>query len=369
MKDPASVKRIAIINDVAGVGSLQTRILNGAGYEAAFFDLPKPAASWPLYAKLLVIPARLTAYIPIVWKLRRGRYDLIHIHFVSQGFIGLLIGKPFVIQAHGHDLHTNMNNPLLRWISRLAMKHARAIFYVTPDLSKYLADFASKSYLLPNPLDQAFFEGVETPTRLRKMLIFTRLYPIKGPKEVFASAPTLSMLVELTAIAWGPLAGQLRERFNHFVKFINRVPHRQVPALIDTFDAVVGQMKLGILSLSELEAMARGRVVFMRLDRSLYADDPPPVIDVSDGTALVDAVRRLQGDPDEFRRVSDAGRKWVAGHHGLESYLKVLAVGYALVEPVGELVVVPLPVTGSVVELVPAALTQPSLASPKTPQV
>jgi len=128
-------------------------------------------------------------------------------------------------------------------------------------------------------------------------------------------------------------------------------------------------MKLGILSLSELEAMARGRVVFMRLDRSLYADDPPPVIDVSDGSALVDAVRRLQGDPDEFRRVSDAGRKWVAGHHGLESYLKVLAVGYALVEPVGELVVVPLPVTGSVVELVPAALTQPSLASPKTPQV
>ena len=192
MKDPASVKRIAIINDVAGVGSLQTRILNGAGYEAAFFDLPKPAASWPLYAKLLVLPARLTAYIPIVWKLRRGRYDLIHIHFVSQGFIGLLIGKPFVIQAHGHDLHTNMNNPLLRWISRLAMKHARAIFYVTPDLSKYLADFASKSYLLPNPLDQAFFEGVETPTRLRKVLIFTRLYPIKGPKEVFASAPTLS---------------------------------------------------------------------------------------------------------------------------------------------------------------------------------
>src|SRR5207237_8499309 len=104
--------------------------------------------------------------------------------------------------------------------------------------------FPSQPYLVPIPHDQAFFEGFETPPRLRRVLISPRLYPIKGPKEVFASAPTLSRLVELTAIAWGPLAGQLRERFNHFVKFINRVHHREVPALIDTFDAGDGQMKL-----------------------------------------------------------------------------------------------------------------------------
>src|ERR1700716_141407 len=123
--------RIAIVNDVAGVGSLQAKLLNAAGYSATFIDLPKPGASLPLWAKLFVLPVRLARYIPIIRHLRRGNYDLVHIHFVSQGFIGLLVGKPFYIHAHGHDLHTNMSNPLLRWVSRQAMNRARAIFYVT----------------------------------------------------------------------------------------------------------------------------------------------------------------------------------------------------------------------------------------------
>ncbi len=107
------------------------------------------------------------------------------------------------------------------------------------------------------------------------------------------------------------------------------MPHEQVPSLIDGFDAVIGQMKLGILSLSELEAMARGRIVFMRLDRSLYPGDPPPVVDVSDGDELLAAILRLQNDADEIARLSNAGREWVARRHGLESYLSVLRQGYS----------------------------------------
>jgi glycosyltransferase involved in cell wall biosynthesis len=324
--------RIAIINDVAGVGSLQTRILNGAGYEAEFIDLPKPGGSWPLYAKLLILPARLAAYVPIILRLRRGEYDLVHVHFVSQGFIGVLSGKPFVIHGHGHDLHTNMKNPLLRWISRAAMKRARAIFYVTPDLAPHVDEFASKAYLLPNPLEPAFFNNVEPPRQLRKVLLFTRLYPIKGPEEVFEAAPELAKLVDVSAISWGPLGPALREKYGHTVHFVDRVPRDQVPHLIDSYDAVIGQMKLGILSLSELEAMARGRLVFMRLDRSLYPNDPPPVVDVADGTALVEAVRRLQADPAEMERITAAGRAWVARRHGVDGFLRTLGHGYGATE-------------------------------------
>ena len=327
--DPLEGRRIAIVNDVAGVGRLQAKLLNASGYSADFIDLPKPGASWPLYAKFLILPVRLALYVPIIWRIRRGNYDLVHIHFVSQGFIGQLAGKPYFVHAHGHDLHTNMANPVLRWVSRRAMTRARAIFYVTPDLAQYLTEFRSKSYLLPNPLEPEFFEKVQTPTKLRKVLIFTRLYPVKGPEEIFEAAPRLAKSVDLTAISWGPMAVRLRERFGQFVKFIDRVPHRQVASLIDGFDAVIGQMKLGILSLSELEAMARGRIVFMRLDQSLYADDPPPVVDVKSGDELVAAVERLQNDSDEVARLSNAGREWVARRHGLESYFKVLREGYS----------------------------------------
>jgi glycosyltransferase involved in cell wall biosynthesis len=330
------VTRVAIVNDVAGVGSLQTRILNQAGDDAAFIDLPKPGGSWPLYAKVFTVPVRLAQYVPIVRKLRRGDYDLIHIHFLSHGFIGPLIGKPFVLHGHGHDVHTNLKNPFYRALSHFAMKRARAIYYVTPDLAPFLTDFADKSYLLPNPLEPMFFANVKPPTDLRKLLFFTRLYPIKGPEEVFGSTPELARFVDVSAISWGPLGPMLRERFGHAVHFIDRVPREEVPSLIDSFDGVIGQMKLGILSLSELEAMARGRVVFMRLDRSLYPDDPPPVVDISDGPELVEAVQRLQQDPDELRRLSDQGRDWVARHHSVDGFLRVLRRGYGVEERIEE---------------------------------
>ena len=354
------MNRIAIVNDVAGVGTLQTRNLNAAGYSAAFIDLPKPGASLPWYAKLFVLPVRLAQYIPIIRHLRRNDYDLVHIHFVSQGFIGPLSGKPFVLHGHGHDLHTNMNNPFLRWISRFAMKRAKAIFYVTPDLAKYIpAEFSDKAYLLPNPLEPAFFQNVTPPTQLRKVFLFTRLYPIKAPQEVFAVARELASLVDISAISWGPMAPQLHDQYGDCVHFVERIPHEEVPALIDRFDAVIGQMKLGILSLSELEAMARGRIVFMRLDRELYPDDPPPVIDVHGGEELLEAVRRMQSDPGEMRRISDAGREWVARHHGLEGYFKILRRGYGAPEAIA----IPVP------DEAPVAAPLPTLVSGDVHQV
>jgi glycosyltransferase involved in cell wall biosynthesis len=276
-----------------------------------------------------VLPFRLALYVPIISRLRRDSYDWLHVHFASQGFIGLLARKPFFVHAHGADLHINLKNPLLRWVSRRSMQKARAIFYVTPELLPYLTEFRSKSHLLPNPLEPVFFQELKLPASLRKVLIFTRLYPIKGPEQIFEATPELSELVSLTAVSWGPLSAGLSERYGKFVTFIGRVPRDEVPRLLDGFDAVIGQMRLGILSLSELESMARGRVVFMHLDRSLYVDDPPPVVDVADAGALVAAVRRLQKDPDEMSRLAHAGRDWVSRHHSVEGYLRILGGVYA----------------------------------------
>lgn len=322
--------RIAIVNDVAAVGSVQARVLRDAGYTVDFFDMPKPGATWPLYAKILILPVRIAKYLPIIARLRRTPYAWLHIHFLSYGFLGLLAGKPYYLHAHGHDAHTNLGKPLIGWLSRIAMRRARAIFYVTPDLARFLKEFSARSYLLPNPLEPAFLEGVTGPVRLDKVLLFTRLYPIKAPEEAFAATPELAKSTSITAIAWGPLTNSFRRRYGRFVEFIGRVPHDEMPAVIDRFDGVIGQMKLGILSLSELEALARGRVLFVRLDRSLYPDDPPPVVSVDDTADLVAAVRRLQDDPREMQLLSVAGREWIARHHTAESHLRVLRSVFAL---------------------------------------
>ncbi len=86
---------MAMVNDVAGVGRLEAELLRGAGVGVDFHPLPLLGAAWRRPFKLLVTPVRLVLYVPVILRLRRRAYDLIHVHFVSQGFVGLLAGRPF----------------------------------------------------------------------------------------------------------------------------------------------------------------------------------------------------------------------------------------------------------------------------------
>ena len=198
--------RIAIVNDVAGVAKAEVAALRASGWDADFHEIRAVGARWPRWAKVLVAPIRLALAVPLVVRLRRTRYDLVHVHFLSQGFIGALSGHPYVLHAHGSDLHANFKNPLYRAWTALWMRGAARIIYVTPNLSGYLRDYAGKSVLVENPIDVERFAGVDTPTRLASALVFMRLEPVKGPDVVFDSVDEIAAHVTLSAVAWGPLA-------------------------------------------------------------------------------------------------------------------------------------------------------------------
>lgn len=307
----------------------QVEILRQGGYDVDFFDLDKRGGRLPFWAKLLVTPIRLGGYVPVVRALRRGRYDWLHIHFISQGVVGLAVQRPFFVQAHGSDLHLNFTNPLLRRISRHVMRRACGIFYVTPNLLPFLKGFESKSYLLPNPIEPRFFAVPAPPAELRNLLIFTRLDPVKGSTEVFNAVESLAQIVRLSAIAWGPLASAYRRRYGHLVTFLDPVAHADVPALLAQYDGVIGQMRQGVLGLSELEALAASRVVFARLDRSLYPADPPPVVNVDTAASLEVAVQQVRADLSRVGTLTAAGSDWVRRNHSFAAHLEVLRSAYA----------------------------------------
>jgi glycosyltransferase involved in cell wall biosynthesis len=322
------VRRIAIVNDVAGVARLEVAGLREAGLKVDFYELPRPGARWPPWAKVLVAPLRLALAVPVILRLRRGGYDLVHVHFVSQGFAGAASGRPYFLHAHGSDVHQNLANPLLRAWSRLWMRRARGIFYVTPNLARFLADYGSKARLLPNPVDTARYASVKAPERLGDVLVFVRLAPIKGADTIFAVADQLTRLVSLAAISWGPLAVAYRHHYGDRVAFLKAVSHDKVRDLLAKFDAVIGQMGQGVPGLSELEAMAAGRVVLMRIDTALFPDDAPPVVNVSNGSDIVTSIEQLQGDRAAITRLSHAGREWVQRHHGLDAHVRALVAAY-----------------------------------------
>jgi len=327
-KSATKPPKIAMVSDVAGVGLAETAMLKDAGYDVQFFKLPTLGASWPPVAKALAMPMRLAGYLPVIAKLRRGRYDFLHIHFITHGIVGLAVGKPYFIHAHGSDLHVNFNSQLKKAISMRVLTHSRAIFYVTPNLSRFLEGFEEKAYLIGNPIDTVAFRARQPPSAISDALIFARLEPVKGVDRIFEHVEDLARMVNVTAIAWGPWAREYRKRYGEIVRFIDTVPHTKVPSLLQTFDLVIGQMHQGILSLSELEALAMGRIVITRLDQCLYVTDPPPVVNVAAADGIIDAIKRLIEHPDEVRRLSQAGPAWIEKHHGSKVHLQKLTHAY-----------------------------------------
>jgi glycosyltransferase involved in cell wall biosynthesis len=313
---------------VAGVAAVQARLLREAGHEVDELALPQTGAAWSWPAKALAIPFRLAAYIPTINRIRGGRYDIVHIHWLAHGIAGVLAGLPFFAQAHGSDLHLNLKNPVYRWVTRTVVKRAKVVFYVTPNLREYLAGFESKLRYLPNPVDVDGLAPKAFPTELKRALIFTRLDPVKGVDHIFPAAERLSQMVEVTALDWGPLASAYRNSYSRWVRFVPPVAHAEVGLLLQQFDVVIGQMHQGILSLSEIEALAAGRPVITGIDGTLYKEDPPPVLEAHGDQAIIQAIEQLRADPDMFSRLAHAGPDWVRRNHGFAHHLKVLEASY-----------------------------------------
>lgn len=325
------VARIALVHDIAGVARVQARLLRAAGHQVDEIALPQIGASWSWPAKAITIPVRLIAYLPAIFRLRRGRYDVIHIHWLTQGIVGLWVGAPFFVQAHGSDLHVNLQSPILRWLTRRVLRRAKLVFYVTPNLLSYLAGFEGKARYLPNPVDVDVIAPPSEPTGMSKAVIFTRLDPVKGVDLIFPAVDKLSDSgLEVTALDWGPLAADYVTRYGAWVRFVRPVPHDDIGAFLQQFDLAIGQMRQGILSLMEIEAMAAGRPLVTGINWDLYRDDPPPVIEASNPDDIARAVQSLKADGPELARLSREGRDWVCRNHSYARHLEILERSYAV---------------------------------------
>lgn len=321
--------RIALVHDVAGIAKIQAELLRGAGHEVDEIDLPDVGAAWRWPVKGVSLPVRFAAYMPTVNRIRRSHYDVLHVHWLTHGVVGVLAGRAFFVQAHGSDLHLNLNNPVYRWVTRRVLNRAKRVFYVTPNLRSYLENYAEKAMYLPNPVDlRGVAHSWPAPTVVSKLLIFARLDPVKGVDRIFPAATGLRRLAEVTAIDWGPQARDYVRGYGDTVHFVKPIPHAQIGEFLKEFDVVIGQMRQGILSLMEIEALAAGRPLITAIDWSLYMDDPPPVVAAGTPDEIVAAVQRLKNSPGELAALSKAGRDWAFRNHSYKRHLQLLEAAY-----------------------------------------
>jgi hypothetical protein len=192
-----------------------------------------------------------------------------------------------------------------------------------------MKDYDRKLIYLPNPVDmQGAGKQLAPPTQVSKLLIFTRLDPVKGVDRIFPAVEQLSRAVEVTALDWGSLAGDYARKYRKWVRFVKPVPHAEVGPFLRQFDVIVGQMHQGILSLMEIETLSAGRPLITAIDKSLYPDDPPPVVAVTGPEGIVTAIERLKGAPKELARLSREGHDWAIRNHSYAHHLKLLETAY-----------------------------------------
>jgi glycosyltransferase involved in cell wall biosynthesis len=328
--------RIAVINDIASVGSEIGAGLRARGHTVDFYMPRLVGARLHPHLKPITAPIRALDWLDLIRRLRAGRYDLVHIHYAYLGNVGALGHFPYLLHCHGSDVRdlTAVSRPL----AIRAIRHANHVFYATPDLAPAVTGWRPDAEFLPNPIDTAVFAPRTPPSTQQAAWIACALTKVKGAGQILQACRILAdaapgLLIGATA------GGEYTEAFRRLPNVIlyARQPRGRLPAVIDRHGIVIGQVRVGSAGMAELEAMACGRPVVMRFEHDDAYSEPPPFVNAADPEAIAGAVLRLAADPAERDRLGEAGRAWIVRHHGLDHIVdrvEAVAAAVARGEPI-----------------------------------
>lgn len=277
------------------VASLQARA------EVVEVPMARPGAHWPKPLKPFAFIARsleaerVASDISEAWP----PFDVVHIHWLPNGLVGrqAAVIPPWVLHVHGSDIRGLAG--IRARVFPAILRMADAVVYSTPDLAAHIDPWRDDAEHLPTPIPSLDVEGEDR----WDVLAASEALEVKGAAVTFAAMRRLAELrpgVRMAAFdgpafqagPWERLALTDKATF-----------HRRLASS----GVILGQFKLGILSIVECEALALGRPVIAWVDPALYPD-PPPVVSVRDPEAIAAAALDALPPPD--------GAAWVQRHHG-----------------------------------------------------
>lgn len=312
--EPQSL-RVAQVGDVARVAIALTRAL-GSDCRVIRIALRQPGARLAGPLKVLALPLRIAELVLASVRVRRLRPDVVHIHWVPNGLIGILAGRPWVIHCHGDDIRALSwpRRPLFHWI----LGRATVVVVSTPDLLDWIPRKFEPRYV-PTPIPP--FERMDVPED-RDVLVASAAYPGKGTAVAFAAIERLRSLrpglkaAGISGPLFPPVAAQLP-----------MMPHANFLRELARSRVVLGQFEIGSLGVADLEAMALGRPVVTFVEKGRYVS-PPPVISTTDPETIAARVAELLDDPRRRNEIGKACRAWVTETHSDAAVRRTLLALY-----------------------------------------
>ncbi len=309
--------RILHIHDIANVGTTLVEGLRQLGHEAELRRLNLAAPQSSTLTKLMVSPLRLREMLRVNQEVRRGRYDIVHIHFAYLGWLGILGRYPYFLHCHGSDVRRDLKDWRRRWFIEKSLQRAKKVFFATPDLADIVLPIRPDAIFLPNPVNTTQFSSEPNPVGSPpKILLGSAFFPIKGIEMAMQGLQTVVQCypqVEITAFASGPEYSRYQN--SPGFRFIPPVAHEAMAALYHAHHLVVGQFSIGSLGMVELESMACGRPIICYYIENQSYTSPPPIINAHSATEVTEKIVYLLENQLEMRIIGEAGRAWVAKFH------------------------------------------------------
>ncbi|MEE9507461.1 MAG: glycosyltransferase family 4 protein [Thermoplasmata archaeon] len=272
------------------------------------------------------------------WRLTKDidvtEYDMLHFHSVLNPInMGLAVRNilrefsPVILHYHG-SVSSRVRGLRHTLRSYFLRRNCPTVLCSTPNILDNIRNLPQRKRYLPNPVDTSVFKpGICPEENSNTVLCWVKLERVKGIDVFFETARLLPQFeFHIPNVS---LTGEQRHYIDRKVpnvSLIPAVPHTEVAELIRGYPIVLGQLGLGVLGVSELEAMSCGKplIGFWNREYDVHYDDPCPIPSSIDPREISLMIQDHIGDSSLGMRC----RKWVEKYHSIDVVAKQLADVY-----------------------------------------
>lgn len=315
--------RILHVQNIANVGQTLVSGLNEICETAELYEPIKYKKNIHprILRKLIGLLIAVIELIRFSFYIRLNHFNIIHIHYGTMAYLALLNRIPFFLHIHGTDVREEIHDPIEGYFIKRGLENAEEVFFSTPDLEKIIKPFQSKAIFFPNPVDLEEFKPKPQAPNLDSIDVFS-ISKLDKYKGVNAIIDTISLLINhqknitIMMFGFGNAINEISESFeklrnSSMINIIGYIPHGEMMNYINKSKIILGQLGTGILTCSELEAMACAKPVVCNFSYGSMYQSEPPVVFAEDSEAAEKQIIELLNCPQKAIDIGNKARRWM----------------------------------------------------------